>query len=153
MNNIFENMDLDTAIEIADNCFEESAKDKKKQKILDNQDELKKNFNKIADDLKKTLVSNAGDYNIKIKDSKFYKDHEDHKEQHYLLVYSIKKWPIKELQDKAKSHVAKILLDIGNKTEKEFKKYHKDYLDKGLYFDNEKKDDNVRFVELHYDFY
>lgn len=143
-----ESYDLDEAIEIVDDYFEENAKDRKKQKILDNQDELKKNIGKISSDLKKMVVSNASGYKIKLKDSKFYKNHEDHKEEHYLLVYSI--IPKDENEEK---NVSKILKSIGDKTEKEFKKDKKDFLSKGLYFDNEKKDDNIRYVELHYDFY
>lgn len=127
---------------------EKATVSKKKQKILDNQDELKENFNEISGDLKKMVVSNAGDIKLEMTDKKFFRNHEDHKEQHYLLEYSLN-----PSDDTPKSKVSSILLSIGNNVEKDFKKDKKDFLDKGLYFDNKKKDDMTRFVELHYDFY
>jgi len=140
------------AMEYIDNYLTEAAVNKEKQEILDNQDMLKKNFNKIASDLKKMVVSNTSKYTVKINDDKFFKNHKDHKEQHYLLTYSIPGigLPGDKVPD---SVIAKILSDIGNKVEKEFKTSKKEFLDKGLYFDNKKKDNLTRFVELHYDFY
>lgn len=125
----------------------EAVVDSKKQKILDNQDTLKKNFNDISSDLKKMVLSNSSKYKLNIKDEKFFKKHEDHKEQHYLLTYTILN---KDLSD---TEISKILSDIGNKVEKEFNSSKKEFLNKGLYFDNKKKNVTTRFVELHYDFY
>lgn len=120
----------------------------KKQKILNNQNEIKLAFPKISNSLKKMVLNNASKYDIKIKEEKFFKNHEDHKEQHYKLTYSM--LPSKDL---SKSDISRVLSDIGDSVEIEFNDENNKYLSKGLYFDNEKKGDISRFVELHYDFY
>ena len=126
----------------------EAVINKEKQKILDEQDIIKKNFKGISSDLKNMVLSNAGSYKLKITEKKFFSGHEDHREQHYLLTYELK-----SIKDLSKSEISKILADIGNKVEKEFKKDKKDFISRGVYFDNKKKDEITRFVELHYDFY
>ena len=148
-----ENITLYEAMQYIDNYLVEATISKKKQNILDNQDDIKKNFNKISKDLKNLVLSsltkkyNNGQYKFSIAEEKFFKDHEDHKEQHYLLKYTITS------NDLSKSDISKLLANIGNNVEKEFKGSYKSFLDKGLYFDNKKEGDSTRFVELHYDFY
>ena len=144
------NITLHEVMQYIDNYLTEAAVNKEKQEILDNQDSLKKNFNKISHDLKKMILNNSGDYVDKliIKDDTFFKKHEDHKEQHYLLKYYLQ-----PAGDLSKTEISKILSDIGSKVEKEFKASKKEFLNKGLYFDNKKKDEVTRFIELHYDFY